>query len=64
MICNQDGERISGKMREPALNPRETFPDICVCCGAPVPEGTMVCWKCENEKNVEEICIKKKLKDG
>ena len=20
----------------------------CVCCGAPVPEGTQVCWSCLN----------------
>lgn len=23
--------------------------DYCVCCGAPVPEGRMVCWICEKE---------------
>ena len=22
--------------------------DICVCCGAPVPEGCMICWECEH----------------
>lgn len=22
--------------------------DRCVCCGAPVPEGTQVCWNCLN----------------
>lgn len=22
--------------------------NTCVCCGAPVPEGRMVCWACEN----------------
>lgn len=22
--------------------------DICVCCGAPVPEGRMICWSCEH----------------
>lgn len=21
--------------------------DMCVCCGAPVPEGRQVCWECE-----------------
>ena len=21
--------------------------DVCVCCGAPVPEGRQVCWECE-----------------
>ncbi len=29
---------------------RETFPDICVCCGNPVPEGTMVCWDCTHPR--------------
>lgn len=23
--------------------------DRCVCCGAPVPEGRMVCWWCEHQ---------------
>lgn len=23
--------------------------DTCVCCGAPVPEGRMVCWQCEHK---------------
>lgn len=23
--------------------------DTCVCCGAPVPEGSMVCWLCEKK---------------
>ena len=22
--------------------------DLCVCCGAPVPEGRMICATCEN----------------
>ncbi|MCD7761784.1 MAG: hypothetical protein LUI14_01035 [Lachnospiraceae bacterium] len=44
------------QIREPELNNRETFPDICVCCGAPVPEGYMVCPKCErgNDEDVME----------
>lgn len=25
--------------------------DLCVCCGEPVPEGRMVCIKCEMEAN-------------
>lgn len=34
--------------------------DTCVCCGAPVPEGRMVCWQCERreagygQKGIEE----------
>ena len=24
----------------------------CVCCGAVVPEGRMVCWSCENRQGV------------
>lgn len=27
---------------------REAFPDICVCCGRVVPEGTQICWCCEH----------------
>lgn len=28
-----------------------SIPDdgYCVCCGAPVPEGWMVCWGCEHQ---------------
>ena len=25
--------------------------DTCICCGAPVPEGRMVCWQCEKREN-------------
>lgn len=37
------------KNREPTLNNKETLPDLCVCCGAPVPEGTMVYWDCRKK---------------
>lgn len=23
--------------------------DTCICCGAPVPEGRMICWQCEHK---------------
>lgn len=23
--------------------------NTCVCCGAPIPEGSHVCWNCEND---------------
>lgn len=26
--------------------------DTCVCCGAVVPEGRMICWACENRHGV------------
>ena len=26
--------------------------DTCVCCGAVIPEGRMVCWACENGQGV------------
>ncbi len=35
--------------REPEAGRKETYPDICVCCGRPVPEGRMICWVCEQE---------------
>lgn len=41
--------------REPELNNKENFPDICVCCGALVPEGVMVCWNCEHKNDVDEM---------
>lgn len=25
--------------------------DTCVCCGAVIPEGRMVCWACENRQS-------------
>ena len=40
---------VAKNVRESELNKIETFPDICVCCGAPVPEGRMICWNCEKE---------------
>ena len=24
--------------------------NTCVCCGAVIPEGRMVCWTCENRQ--------------
>lgn len=27
--------------------------DLCACCGAPVPEGRQVCWRCERENERE-----------
>ena len=27
----------------------DMYPDVCVCCGKPVPEGRMVCHACELE---------------
>ena len=30
-------------------NGMRVMEDICVCCGEPVPEGRMVCWKCEHQ---------------
>ena len=28
--------------------------DTCVCCGAVIPEGRMVCWACENGNGVSQ----------
>jgi hypothetical protein len=28
--------------------------ELCVCCGKPVPEGSMVCADCTNKYNVPE----------
>lgn len=28
--------------------------DTCVCCGAPVPEGRMVCWACWDKRMSKE----------
>lgn len=47
------------KQREPYLNKKEVLPDICVCCGRPVPEGRMICWSCENEFYEDKAAIKK-----
>lgn len=37
------GRRLN---RLPAQN---TKVDRCICCGEPIPEGRMVCWRCEHE---------------
>lgn len=26
--------------------------NTCVCCGAVIPEGRMICWACENRQGV------------
>lgn len=31
--------------------------DTCICCGAPVPEGRMVCWQCEKRENERSISM-------
>ena len=31
--------------------------DTCICCGKPVPEGTMVCFDCE-QKSKEELVMR------
>lgn len=32
--------------------PTIQYPDICVCCGRPVPEGYMICHACETGNSV------------
>lgn len=32
--------------------------DICVCCGEIVPEGQMICWKCEHADNIADEEVK------
>lgn len=44
-----------GSVREPYPVRQETMPDICVCCGAPVPEGRMICWNCEHEYEQDDL---------
>lgn len=43
------------RLRESYSNKKEIFPDICVCCGKPVPEGRMICWSCEHGSDIDEI---------
>ena len=33
------------------ITENKTYPDLCICGGAPVPEGRMVCFSCEAENN-------------
>ena len=40
------------------------YPDICVCCGKPVPEGRMVCYFCETGGNKAAPCETAKLLKG
>lgn len=32
-----------------------SWEDICVSCGAPVPEGRMICWQCEHRYDKDEM---------
>ena len=34
----------------------QTYPDLCVCCGEPVPEGRMICYACEMEDQAMAPC--------
>lgn len=38
------------KMSDSIIRPA----DICVCCGAAVPEGRMICWACEHKYLFED----------
>lgn len=29
----------------------KVYPDMCICCGEPIPEGRMICYACENGRN-------------
>lgn len=40
-------------MEEKAIS---RYPDICVCCGKPVPEGRMVCYTCETGNQTMAPC--------
>ena len=33
-----------------------TYPDLCICCGEPVPEGRMVCYACESGRVKPNLC--------
>ena len=44
-----------GKAKRPEESVYVTWEDICVCCGAPVPEGRMVCWQCEHQYDRDEM---------
>ena len=35
--------------------------EYCVCCGAPIPEGGWICWRC---KSHPELIGSKKLPEG
>lgn len=37
------------------------LPDNCVCCGEPVPEGRLICWKCEHQ--YDGIAVKKECEE-
>lgn len=42
-----------GKGRDGMKEKGYNSSDICVCCGAPVPEGTMICQNCAARRNQE-----------
>lgn len=42
-----------------------TYPDLCVCCGAEVPEGRLICFACEYKNAPQNSSVKStKLKDS
>ncbi len=42
----------------------KTYPDMCVCCRAPIPEGCMICCACENGCNYSKGLKLDKLRVG
>ena len=30
------------------MSSQDSYTDLCICCGAPVPEGRMICYACES----------------
>lgn len=44
--------------------PAQDISDVCACCGRPVPEGRMICWKCEHQYESETLQIYGQKFDG
>lgn len=41
--------------RETMKTESQINPDLCVCCGKPIPEGRMVCYACETDGNSRTV---------
>ena len=46
-FIGQNVKSVLIEKRGEQMKPYYLIEAICVCCGAPVPEGRQVCWECE-----------------
>lgn len=54
LLLHQSGFAIPCRNGKP-IGAIDEYGDMCVCCGATVPEGRMICLVCEKGKEMKEV---------